>query len=256
MSINGQVMTGQREELLRTSQILAENKLDNLLEMASEKFQVAFEDVRVGDHELKILQIADLEGYIDQLAEQSREKIELPFWAKIWPASILLSYYLTSLSPEKKDSQIIELGSGIGVAGLFAAARGFKVILSDYSPEALLFAKINILKNDLQEFASVMQVDFTMDRIDQKFQYIVGSEIFYRESGYRGLVKFLLHHLSPAAAAEVVLAADYRRQAKKFFQAAAREFHIDQKNIGYKATENNATEKFLCAIYRMKPKKS
>lgn len=242
---------------MQISQIVAENNIDNLLEIARTKFEVVFEDVRVGPYQLQILQIADLENYVDRLAEESREKIELPFWAKIWPASILLSYYLTSLSPEGENKNIIELGSGIGLAGLFAAKHGFNVILSDNSLPALLFAKINILKNNLQDRAQIQCVDFTSDRLQQKFEYIVGSEIFYKESSYRGLVKFLLAHINPSPSSEVVLAADYRRQAKKFFQTAQKEFQIDQKNIGYKGQEqdDHQSEKFLCAIYRMKPKK-
>ncbi|WP_028575171.1 class I SAM-dependent methyltransferase [Desulfonatronovibrio hydrogenovorans] len=243
---------------MQSSRLYLENDLDALMEAASQKFDLVFEDVTVGDYSLKILQIADLEKYVDLLAEGPADKIELPFWAKIWPASILLSYYLVSLSPDPHPQKMLELGSGIGLAGLFAAARGFEVVLSDNSPEALLFAKINILKNNLQHRARVALVDFTADRLDERFQYIIGSEIFYKESGYRGLVKFLLAHLESDPQAQVVLAADYRRQAKKFFQPAAREFHIDQKNIGYKSGQSDSgpAEKFLCAIYRMKAKKS
>jgi len=244
--------------LLETSRIILENDLDNLLGIISEKYEVAFENVTVGGHTLQILQIVDLEKYIDRLAEQSREKIILPFWAKIWPASILLSYYLTSVPQNHKANRIIELGCGIGLAGLFAASRGFNVFLSDNNADALAFSKINILKNNLQDRAEVLQVDFTRDRLSQKFDNIIGSEIFYQESGYRGLVKFLLFHLQNNPSSEVILAADYRRQAKKFFQAAKKEFHIDQKNIGYKGHNNQDSpqEKFLCAIYRMKARKS
>ncbi|WP_232300535.1 class I SAM-dependent methyltransferase [Desulfonatronovibrio magnus] len=240
---------------MQASEVLAENNLQALLDKASQFFEVDFENVRVGEHTLQILQITDIEKYVDMLAEESKEKIELPFWAKIWPASILLSYYITSLDTNE-EKKIIELGSGIGIAGLFAAAMGFKVILSDNNPMALLFAKINILKNNLSSAAEVMPVDFTADRLGQTFDYIIGSEIFYKESAYRGLVKFLLAHLDNKQDSEVVLAADYRRQAKKFFQVATKEFHIDQKNIGYKGTDQNAdNEKFLCAIYRMKARK-
>ncbi len=238
------------------SQTLADKNLDDLLADVSKKYQVVFEDVKVGEHRLQILQIADLEKHIDRLAEESRERIELPFWAKIWPSSILLSYFLTSGTLDKTQGRIIELGCGIGLAGLFAASSGYNVVLSDYSHDALMFSQINILKNNLQDRARVIKADFTKDRLDQRFEYIIGSEIFYQESGYRGLVKFLLHHLNATPACEVILAADYRRGAKKFFQLADREFYISQKNIGYKGhSAQNGQEKFLCAIYRMKAKK-
>ncbi len=248
-------ITLSEEALLETSKIHLENDLDKLLNIVSETYEVAFETVAVGDQRLQILQIVDLEKHIDRLAEESREKLELPFWSKIWPASILLSHYLSSVN--QNQGNVLELGCGIGLAGLFAASRGFNVVLSDINADALIFAKINILKNNLSDRANVLHVDFTQDRLSRKFDYIIGSEIFYIESSYPGLVKFLLFHLKSDTSSEVVLAADYRRQAIKFFQAAQKEFHIDQKNIGYKGQPDQAgaREKFLCAIYRMKPKK-
>ncbi len=243
---------------MKTSSILLENDLDNLLNIVSEKYEVAFDNVKAGGHNLQILQIVDLEKYIDRLAEESRKTIELPFWAKIWPASILLSYYLTSETFARNRGSIIELGCGIGLAGLFAASSGYDVVLTDYNLDALIFTKINILKNNLQDRAHVLQVDFTRDRLSQKFDHIIGSEIFYQETGYRGLVKFLLFHLQDNPSSEVVLAADYRIKAKKFFQAAEKEFIINQKNIGYKSQDDQTgpQERFLCTIYRMKAKKS
>lgn len=243
---------------MQASQVIFENDLDLLLNIISQKYEVAFEEIRVGEHRLQILQLVDLEKYIDRLVEEPGSKIELPFWAKIWPASILLSYYLTSLTPEPDRKKVIELGCGIGLAGLFAASRGFNVILSDYNLDALIFSKINILKNSLQDRAAVLQVDFTRNRLNQKFDYIIGSEIFCPESGNRSLVKFLLNHLNNKSSSEVFLAADYKRKARKFFQAANNEFHITQKNIGYKEKDDlqDQKERFLCAIYRMKAKKA
>jgi predicted nicotinamide N-methyase len=241
---------------LNTSQVLLENDLDNLLNFVAEKYEVAFENVVVGDHQLQILQIVDLAKYIDLLAEKSSKNINLPFWAKIWPASILLGYYMTSSSMDPGGQHVLEIGCGTGLAGLFAAARGFNVVLSDNNPEALVFTKINILKNNLQGKASVLQADFSKDRLTQKFDYIIGSEVAYIDSLYRGLIKFLVFHLKAGPSSEVILAGDYRRHPKKFFQGAEKEFHISQKNIGYKGVNGPGhDEKFLCAIYKMKPKK-
>ena len=241
---------------MNTSQVLLENDLDSLLDFVAEKYEVAFENVVVGDHQLQILQIVDLGKYIDRLAEESPKNIDLPFWAKIWPASILLSYYMTSSSMDQGGRHVLEIGCGTGLSGLFAAARGFNVTLSDNNLEALVFSKINILKNNLQDRACVLQADFSKDRLSQKFDYIIGSEVAYIDSLYRGLIKFLIFHLKADPCSEIILAGDYRRHPKKFFSGAQKEFHISQKNIGYKGVDSPGhDERFLCAIYRMKPKK-
>ncbi|MFP4108485.1 MAG: hypothetical protein ACLFT1_05320 [Desulfonatronovibrio sp.] len=38
---------------MQTSRIFLENDLDNLLRIVSDKFEVVFEDVTVGNHQLK-----------------------------------------------------------------------------------------------------------------------------------------------------------------------------------------------------------
>ena len=236
-----------------------ESPLEELLEIANSKFETYFEPVKVGEHTLEILQIAEMDRYIDKLVNQARpdQKIELPFWAKIWPASILLSYFINSMQVETSQKNLLEIGAGIGLCGLFAALKGFDVIISDYSDDALLFAQINILKNKLQNKATVAKVDFTKDRLNQKFDYILGSEVLYQEKSYRPLIKFFLAHLKSTPHAEVILAKDYRRAAKKFFSLAPKEFKIAEKTIGYRqeSEEGAQGERFLCTIYRLHPRK-
>ncbi|MGM0423776.1 MAG: class I SAM-dependent methyltransferase, partial [Thermodesulfobacteriota bacterium] len=185
------------------------------------------------------------------------EKLELPFWAKIWPTSILLSYYLQRL-PWNMQGQMLELGAGVGVCGLFAAKHGLQVIISDLHEDALLFSRINILQNNLQDRAEIAKVDFTKDRLQKRFRYILASEILYQESCYRPLLKFLLHHLEPVSQAETILAKSYKLKADKFFKLAREDFQLQEKNLGYRQQaeeKQSSQEKYLSQIYRLRPKK-
>jgi 2-polyprenyl-3-methyl-5-hydroxy-6-metoxy-1,4-benzoquinol methylase len=139
-----------------------QDTLEGLLATARERYDVIFEKVTVGKYELEILQLSDMMVHIDDLAEQANgeTRLELPFWARIWPSSILLSYYIQRMDPAAGVS-MLEIGGGIGVCGLFAARHGFKVTISDINEDALLFARINVLKNGLQDRAQVCRVDFT-----------------------------------------------------------------------------------------------
>ncbi len=226
--------------------------LDVLLDLARERFSVGFEPVAVGDVRLEALQITDMDRYVESIVEQAKDQpLTLPFWAKIWPSNLLLSHFLGSLPPQ---GRMLEIGAGIGVVGLFAASRGFDVTITDVEENALLFARINILHNDLEHKARVRYVDFTATRLEERFDLIVGCEILYKEEVYRPLVKFLLRHLAHTPEAEIVLAMDHVRKAKKFFQLAEHEFLMQEKTIGYKSTEPNG-ERRLCTIHRLKPKK-
>ncbi len=238
---------------------IREAAFEELLHLADQRFGVRFEPVKIGAYALDILQFADLEEYIDRLAESTREeqRLELPFWAKIWPTSILLSYSLQKLTPDPK-LQALEIGAGVGVCGLFAAKHGFQVTISDNEPEALLFARINILQNSLQDRASIALVDFTKDRLERRFSLILGSEVLYRETDYRPLIKFLQRHLEPGPEATAMLAKDYKLAAKKFFKLAGPEFSWQEKTLGYREQSSrgdNSEDRHLCTIYTLIPRK-
>jgi len=234
--------------------LLHTDDMDQLLERAREKYGVVFEPVRIGDLTLDILQLADMEAYIDRLAETARDGLELPFWAKIWPASVILGYYLCSLPPEK-PLDILELGAGVGLCGLVAASRGHKVLITDNNPDALLFARINILRNNLQEHASVQAVDFTADHLSRRFDCILGAEILYMEDSYPHLLRFLREHLGPSSDGEIVLSASKTRRAPGFFQKAQEEFQVSYKTLECRdnPAEDHADQESHCiTLYRMK----
>lgn len=231
--------------------------LDELLDAARSRYDVQFEPVAIAGETLEILQLADLDALLDKLvATAGNGPIELPYWAKIWPAAMLLGHFLPHLGPGEGRT-LLELGAGLGICGLFAAKQGFRVLISDINPDALLFAKINILQNGLGDRADVARVDFAADRLGRRFDILLGAEILYLEDLYRGLLKFLLAHLSPEPTAEVVLAKDYSRKTTRFMAMAEREFSIAERVVGYKETnpENGTPERKLCRIYRLHQRK-
>jgi predicted nicotinamide N-methyase len=240
--------------------------LDELLALARARYDVRFEPLTVGDVTLELLQIADMEALIDRLTREAGDgPLKLPFWARIWPTSILLSYFLRRLEPKTPagaTKSLLEIGAGVGICGLFAAAFGFDVTITDIEPDALLFTRIGILKNGLAANARVMRADFSSDRLGRRFDCIVGSEVLYLEDLHRPLVKFLSAHLSLDPAAEVVLARDYHRKADAFFRRAEPDYHIAERTIGYKETpapgqdgEKGRVERQLTTITRMRAKK-
>jgi predicted nicotinamide N-methyase len=231
--------------------------LDELLDAAQSRYDARFEPVSIGGDTLELLQVADLEALIDrQIQTAGTGPVELPYWAKIWPASMLLGHFLAHLDPGGGRS-LIELGCGIGICGLFAAKRGFRTLLTDIHPDALLFSQINVLHNGLADRASVARADFTADRLGRRFDVILGAEVLYMEDAYRGLLKFLLAHLSSDPAAEIVLAKDYTRKATRFLGMADREFTIAERVVGYKETspESGEPERRLSQIYRLSLRK-
>lgn len=231
--------------------------LDELLDAAKSRYDVRFEPVTVGGETLELLQIADVSALIDrQLARAGNGPVELPFWSTIWPAAMLLAHSLRHLGPPQGRT-VLEVGCGIGLVGLFAAKQGYSCLLTDINPDALLFTQINILRNDLADWASVAKADFTADRLGRRFEVILGAEVLYLTDTYRSLLKFFLAHIALKKDAALLLSKDFTRKATRFMALADEEFAIAEKVIGYKETapESGQPERKLCQIFRMTPKK-
>ncbi|WP_462325351.1 class I SAM-dependent methyltransferase [Desulfoplanes sp.] len=225
--------------------------LGDLLALARQRFSIVFKPVRIGEHTLEITHIANMTEYLDRLADQSRQgkSIELPLWAKIWPASTLLALTMAQIPPSR-DKRVLEIGAGMGIPGLVAAARGFSTTISDTNEDALLFTRINILKNDLQEKATSLPLDIRTRDADVPFDLILGSELSYPTDHTAQTIRFLRNSLAPEGMA--LLARDGSRKENEFFSQAAPFFHIGIKQIGYNGS--GETTPFQADLYRLTPK--
>lgn len=228
--------------------------LEKLLELARGKFgEVTFEPVVIGDITLEILQIKDMPRYIEKLVgrAQNGKKINLPLWAKIWPACLFLGFYLDKF-PFKDDDEILEIGAGVAVIGLVAAKRGFKVTITDIDADALLFSKINALKNGVEDLVKIESVDFTRGGLGKKFDYIIGCEVLYSEEVYKPLHGFLNNHLAETPTAEIVLAMDQKRQARTFFDLAKERYQMMRQACDFPDSETG--EDVALHMFRMRRK--
>ncbi len=225
-----------------------------LIDIAVREFgEVGFETVAIGDRSLEILQVKDMPKYLDKLVDKTRagKSVDLPLWAKVWPSCLVLGYTLTRF-PFAEGATFLEVGAGCAVNGLLLAALGHHVVITDVEPFALLFSRINALKNGLEDRVELRRADFTRDDIGQKFDYIIGCEVLYHEASYEPLADFIDVHLSGAPHAEVLLALDRKRQGRKFFEKAGEAFMMMKSDANY--TDKETGEENVINMYRMKRK--
>ena len=91
---------------------------------------------------------ADSEALVDAIDPAAPGAAEtIPYWAEVWPAAVALGRHLVGL--DLAGRRAIELGAGVGLAGLAAARAGARVLLTDLSDEALDFARRNAELNGL-----------------------------------------------------------------------------------------------------------
>jgi predicted nicotinamide N-methyase len=89
---------------------------------------------------------------------------------------------------------VLDLGCGMGLCGTAAAALGARVLLADLEAPALLFARLNCLS--FADRARVRQLNWQVDRLEERFDWIVGADILYERGQWEFLNEFWKGHLA------------------------------------------------------------
>ena len=189
---------------------------DALLADLERRFDVLRETIDVGVARFDVIRPRD---YDDLISEADYVKDErLPYWADIWPSSLVLS---ARLLEERGDGRrLLELGCGAGLVTLAAMQAGFEVTATDYYEDALHFTRANAWRA-LGREPAVRMVDWrTFPAGLNNFDVVVASDVLY-ERPYATLVAEAIERsLAPRGTAIV---ADPGRIAAPDFLAAAPE---------------------------------
>jgi predicted nicotinamide N-methyase len=203
-----------------------------LLARIHRQFQTITEPIVVGTIPIPFTRIANPNRVLDEIcAEEDRREKQtgirlenpphLPYWAELWESSRALASALPEL--DVKNSRVLDLGCGMGLAGAAAAVMGAHVTLVDLESPALLFARLNTLP-----YASkVRRVNWQIDDLNQRFDLILGADIVYEKAQWNFLEEFWKHHLAPEGS--ILLAEPHRQSGDLFIDwIQAKHWKIDQ----------------------------
>lgn len=141
---------------------------------------------------------------------------ELPYWCVAWPAGLGLARYLSRRY--LAGTRVLEVGSGIGVAGLGAALAGGDVLLTDNVPAALRLAAMNARRNRLQ--VRVAAADWRAWPVRERFDLVIGSDVTYEPAAFDALLDVLDQTVRPGGE---VLLTDPGRLMTDAFQKRSQE---------------------------------
>ena len=186
---------------------------DALVGALTRRFRTSVEDATVDEHTFSILRPANSD---DLIREEDFVKDErLPYWADVWPSSIVLAGKLLELNGRGKTA--LELGCGVGLSTLAATSAGFDVLSTDYYEDALDVTRANVFRN-LGKIARTRLVDWRHLPLDLgTFDLIFASDVLY-EKEYAELLPILFRGL--LATTGIALIADPGRVASPVFVEA------------------------------------
>ena len=184
-------------------------------------FQTKNIDVAVGDFNLKLTIIENIDALFDALIQKGvdHEDVKderIPYWAELWASAIALSLYLVENQLVSNEKSVTEIGCGLGLPSIVAGLLGAKeVILTDYLPEALDFAKQNWLQNLPEKNARFQVLDWRNPDPSVSADILLASDVAYESRAFEPLLNAFKILLNPNGI--ILITEPNRYISKKFF---------------------------------------
>src|SRR5688572_31377813 len=195
-----------------------------LLRRIRRDYETSRRRLLIGPLAIDFTRIADPDRVLDQVAEQEdrlervsgrradSDQLHLPYWAELWDSALGIGQVLVRRAGGLTGRSALDLGCGMGLAGTVAARLGMRVLFADLEPPALLFARLNSLPDAPR--VRTRRLDWRTDRLDERFDLILGADILYERKHWDFLEPFWHAHL--AAGGAVLLGAPGRQNGDPF----------------------------------------
>ncbi len=162
--------------------------------------------------------------------DQSESGERISFWWGLTSAAIALSRHLEARCT-LQDKRIVELGCGLGLAGIAAGLLGAKVTFTDYVATALAHAEQNCRLNGVDSaMTDFVALDWEKPANIGRFDLVLGSEILYDYFTHSALIDLLGRILEPDG---TILLADRKRLVVSRFlgRLAGKGFKCSEETI-------------------------
>ncbi|HEU5115623.1 MAG TPA: methyltransferase [Isosphaeraceae bacterium] len=166
-------------------------------------------ELEVGGRSIRLARPAEPDRLLDDpdiLALNARDDY-MPYWAYLWPGAFLLA---EQVGRERwaEGTRALEIGCGLGLAGLVGVASGLNVVFSDYDVTPLRFVSRSCQENTFGEDRhSTLLLDWRTLPED-RYPLILGADVLYERRLVPLVANLLARMLEPDG--EALVAGPYR----------------------------------------------
>ena len=194
----------------------SEQVVSGMLEELSREYDLDTTCYSFAGREYSFVSVRDSYALLDRISPEDFMKDEqMPYWAEIWPAAVILSeFILEELAVTNK--RIIEIGAGVGVASIAAASVGADVLSTDYSEEAIKFIRLNAGKNNVA--LNTDRLDWRFIQLDEQFDVLFAADVLYERTNLLPIIFAVDKLIQPNGCAYI--ADPRRRLAQQFLDLA------------------------------------
>lgn len=142
-----------------------------------------------------------------------RGGIPFPYWSKVWPAAVGLAAFLEQHPEHILNKRVMELGAGLGLPSVVAAAHASSVYCTDAEPEAAACVRKSAAHNGLQNLtAGVLNWQHLPEEINA--DAVLLSDVNYEPAAFAALMKTI--NVLLAKRVVILLSTPQRLAAKEF----------------------------------------
>jgi predicted nicotinamide N-methyase len=192
-----------------------------LLRSLAGKYDLFLDAVDVGGRSFSMYRVRNTNALIDALsADDLSDDDRFPYWAQLWESSVALADWCLS-TPMLSGANVLELGCGLGLPGIAAAAVGATVTMTDFDADALCCAQLNVIRNLSPIQQSRVKVGILDWRSSERlipYDVVLGADIVYERRMFRPLLEQL--HAAVRSRGRIILADPDRSVGRAFFHMA------------------------------------
>ena len=186
--------------------------------MENKTYELELVPIKIEGTSIELWKVKRWKGAVETEYESEAEYISnFPLWIKIWEASIVLCEHLSQGAIDT-DAKILEIGAGIGLAGMMLGAMGYQVTVTDHNEDALALLKKNIEHNKLKN-VQVKKLDWFHPDTEETYDIIFGSELIYKGDKINPLLDLFRKCIKPNGV--IFIAHDINRQNIEVFSNKA-----------------------------------
>jgi predicted nicotinamide N-methyase len=170
--------------------------------------------IQIGAVAIRLVRPAEPDRLLDDrdVHALNRQDDYMPYWAYLWPGAFLLADVVARHFWD--GAEALEIGCGLGLAGLVGIARGLRVRFTDYDDAPLHYVARSAVETGYgPESYRVDRLDWR-DLPDETYRLILGADVLYE----RRLVPLVADVLAKMLAGdgEAWIADPYRVAAEDF----------------------------------------
>jgi len=179
----------------------------------------------LGGQTIRLVRPTDPDRLLDdpEVIAWNRRDDYMPYWAYVWPGAYLLAEaVIREPWPVVEGAgtlEALEIGCGLGLAGLVALAVGLRVQFTDYDQASLEFVARGVAANGFDPARCVLRRLDWRNLPDEQFPIILGSDVIYETRLVPLVANLLSKLLAPGGLG--LIATPYRLSAEGFPAALA-----------------------------------